>query len=393
MKQVVILGATGSIGDNALAVLEQHPNEFQVLGFSAHRDSNKALDLTLRLSPRWVAMADPRALDALVQGYRQAAPAGHSEPIWLGGEESLEELAQLPEADLVVAGVVGIAGLRSTLAAARAGKTILLANKEAVVCGGHLLKEAIGGSGGQILPIDSEHNAIFQCLPPSYRCFQRPEGVARIVLTASGGPFRTWSAGDIQHASREQALKHPNWSMGAKITIDSASMMNKALEVIEAHWLFGLPSEDIDVLVHPQSVVHSMVEMCDGSVLAQMGSPDMRLPIAHAFHRPERRASAAQRLRWDAGARLDFEPPDPEKFPALRLGRQAMQAGVVACTVLNAANEVAVQAFLDGRIGFGRLTSVVEECLSRDFTASPFDTLDAMIDVDQTARRRATELL
>ncbi len=391
MRRVCILGATGSIGDSTLEVLALHPDAFDVVSLSAHRDVEKMLSLVLRWSPQRVAMADPKAMDLLRDRYRAAAPQGHRPPEWLSGPEALDALAADPEVDLVVAGVVGIAGLSSILAAARSGKSILLANKESVVCGGHLLREALVGSSGEVLPIDSEHNAVFQCLGSQYRCFAPPDGVRSLTLTASGGPFRTWSAEQIRQATREQALQHPNWSMGAKITIDSATMMNKALEVIEAHWLFAMPSASIEVLVHPQSVIHSMVEMSDGSVLAQLGSPDMRVPIAHALHHPERRDSGARRLRWSDHAALSFEAPDEQRFPALSLGRAALEQGTAACTVLNAANEVAVEAFLAGQVGFGDIAAVVAHCLHLAMPSSPSLGLGEIIDLDQWARSRARE--
>jgi len=302
------------------------------------------------------------------------------------GEEALVEAAAA-DADLVIAAIVGCAGLRPVMGAVEAGRTVALANKEALVTAGALMTDAARSSGGTLLPIDSEHNAIFQCLAGS-----RSADVSRLILTASGGPFRAASAETIGAATPAQAVAHPNWSMGAKISVDSATMMNKGLELIEAHYLFGLPSERIDILVHPQSIVHSMVEFVDGSVLAQLGSADMRIPIAYALAWPERMATPAQRLDLAAIARLDFEAPDLDRFPALRLAREALEAGGAAPVVLNAANEVAVAGFLAGRIGFPEISHLVQEALMAGDYGAPRSICDVQ-EIDRVTRERAQTMM
>jgi 1-deoxy-D-xylulose-5-phosphate reductoisomerase len=290
-----------------------------------------------------------------------------------------------------VAGIVGAAGLPSALSAARHGKTILLANKEALVMAGALMVDAAAHGGATVLPIDSEHNAIFQCLGENYRCFSRPAGITRLLLTASGGPFRQWEKDRIFQATVSEAIAHPNWSMGRKISVDSATMMNKGLELIEAHWLFAVPEQSIDVVVHPQSVIHSMVEFDDGSVLAQLGSPDMRTPIACAMSWPKRIATPVTKLDWTTAKQLDFEPPDDIRFPSLALARQTLQIGGAASAILNAANEIAVDAFLHERIRFGHIFRVVESTLldlTSGVTAVP-SSLEALLEIDREARRIA----
>ncbi|MGH6729334.1 MAG: 1-deoxy-D-xylulose-5-phosphate reductoisomerase, partial [Sphingomicrobium sp.] len=300
--------------------------------------------------------------------------------------EALMEAAA-GEAELVIAAIVGGAGLKPAMAAVEAGRTLALANKEALVTAGALMTEAASRNGATILPIDSEHNAIFQCISGS-----RSQDVSRIILTASGGPFRSAPMDRIRAATPSEAVAHPNWSMGAKISVDSATMMNKGLELIEAHYLFDLPSERIEIVVHPQSIVHSLVEFVDGSVLAQLGAADMRVPIAYALAWPERMATPAERLDLAALARLDFEAPDSERFPALRLGREALEAGGAAPTVLNAANEVAVECFLAGRIGFTEIAAIVEQSLGLDDSPAP-RSIDDVIAVDRQTRRRVAGLI
>jgi 1-deoxy-D-xylulose-5-phosphate reductoisomerase len=309
----------------------------------------------------------------------------------LTGTEGLTAVCELAEVSQVMAGIVGAAGLLPTLAAARAGKRVLLANKEALVMSGKLFMDAVHAHGAELLPIDSEHNAVFQCLPVTDGAGAIP-GIERILLTASGGPFRTFTPEQLSQVTAEQACSHPNWVMGRKISVDSATMMNKGLEIIEACWLFGVRCDQVEVVVHPQSVVHSMVAYRDGSVLAQMGNPDMRTPIAHAMAWPRRMDAGVAPLDLCQVGRLEFEPPDLERFPALRLAREAFMQGGMATTVLNAANEVAVAAFLEGRLRFTAITEVVAECLEHDFSAAGA-SLEAILDMDQQARRMASELI
>jgi len=306
----------------------------------------------------------------------------------LAGEDGLGKVASDPVVDVVMAAIVGAAGLQPTLAAVEAGKTVLLANKESLVMAGGLFMRAVREHEAVLLPIDSEHNAIFQCLPVGEDGVPRKPGIVRVLLTASGGPFRTWSAGDMVSATPEQACAHPNWSMGRKISVDSATLMNKGLELIEARWLFDLPDTAVDVVVHPQSIVHSMVQYVDGSVLAQMGNPDMRTPIAYGLAWPERIGSGVADLDVVGAAKLEFEAPDPVRFPCLRLAREAARSGGLAAAALNAANEEAVGAFLDGEIGFPRIAQVIETVLSRVEGAEP-ESLAAVKQADRLARRQA----
>jgi len=309
----------------------------------------------------------------------------------MDGPEALAEAVIDPEIEMVIAGIVGSAGLRAAIAAAQSGKTILLANKEALVMSGALMVGAALRGGATVLPIDSEHNAIFQCLGENYRCFQTPEAVTRLLLTASGGPFRKAEKSVISEATVAQAIAHPNWSMGRKISVDSATMMNKGLELIEAHWLFALPESRIDVVIHPQSVVHSMVEFSDGSTLAQLGSPDMRTPIACAMSWPARIATPVTRLDWTSARQLEFEPPDNDRFPCLGLARETLRIGGCASAVLNAANEIAVDCFLRERLTFGHIFRVVAqtlETLGDSMGAAP-ESLEGLLEIDQRARRCA----
>ena len=359
-RALCLLGATGSIGQSCLDLIAQHPTRFVLKAATAHSDVEGMLRIVHRHRPVDVAMSNPEAalqLSARLQAEGLSAVRVHS------GPDALARLAGDPATEMVVAGIVGIAGLSSVWSAAQAGKTILLANKEALVCAGSLLVALCAKTGATVLPIDSEHNAIFQCLGLGYRCFSPPAEVKRLLLTASGGPFRTWTAQAIRQATVAQAIKHPNWSMGQKISVDSATMMNKGLEWIEAYWLFAMPMDRIQIVVHPESIIHSMVEYSDGSTLAQLGAPDMRTPIAHAMAWPERMAAPSPSLDWTQLQALHFEVPDPVKFPALRLVPQAMQAGAHATVCLNAANEVAVDAFLRGAIPFGAITDAVDACL------------------------------
>jgi len=371
-RKIAILGATGSIGKSTLDLIERNPDRFEVTAVTAATNSEALADIARRTNARLAVIADERRLSDL-EG--RLAGTGCCA---LGGEQSLVEAVD--DAELVIAAIVGCAGLRPVMAAVDAGKTVALANKEALVTAGGLMTDAARKSGATLLPVDSEHNAIFQCLTGS-----RPQDVSRIILTASGGPFRTASADVIRTATPAQAVAHPNWSMGAKISVDSATLMNKGLELIEAHFLFGLPSERLDVVIHPQSVIHSMVEFVDGSVLAQLGSPDMRIPIAYALAWPERMPTPAQRLDLASIARLDFEEPDLERFPALRLAREALEGGGAAPVVLNAANEVAVASFLAGEIRFPDIVRLVQDALNQASYDKPYSISD-VLEIDRVTR-------
>lgn len=376
-KRVSILGATGSIGASTAALLDVAPaGAFSVSALVAHRDSVRLADMARRLSARIAVVADPSAYPAL-----KDALAGSG--IEAGaGPDAVAEAAALP-ADWTMAAIVGAAGLGPTLAAARDGRTIALANKEALVCAGELFLQATAASGATVLPVDSEHNAIFQAMGG-----RTAEGVEKIVLTASGGPFRSFSRAEMAAVTPAMAVRHPVWSMGAKISVDSATMFNKGLEIIEASRLFGLPEDAIEVLVHPQSTVHGLVHFADGSVVAQLGSPDMRTPIAHALAWPRRMAAAVRPLDLAALGRLEFFPPDEERFPALRLARAALRAGQGAPAILNAANEVAVARFLAGGLPFLAIAEVVERVLAA-LGAPPLPDLGAVLALDAEARRLA----
>jgi 1-deoxy-D-xylulose-5-phosphate reductoisomerase len=376
----VILGATGSIGKSTLDLIERSPGRFQVVAVTAATNSEALADIAHRTGAKLAAVAEEsrfKDLEARLAGTDCRAACG---------AEALIEAATV-DAELVIAAIVGCAGLKPVMAAVEAGRTVALANKEALVTAGELMTGAAAGHNATLLPIDSEHNAIFQCLAGS-----RKDEVARIILTASGGPFRTASSETIGAATPAQAVAHPNWSMGAKISVESATLINKGLELIEAHYLFGMPSERIDILIHPQSVIHSMVEFVDGSVLAQLGSPDMRIPISYALAWPERMETPAQRLDLAAVARLDFEAPDLDRFPALRLAREALEAGGAAPIVLNAANEAAVANFLSGGIRFPDITRVVEQALREADFAAP-GSIGDVLEIDQTTRSRVQALM
>ena len=379
-RKIAILGATGSIGKSTLDLVERNRVRFAVTAVTAATNVEALADIVRRTGATLAVVADESRytdLAELLVGTNCRAGAG---------EGALVEAA-VGEAELVIAAIVGCAGLRPVMAAVDAGRTVALANKEALVTAGALMTDAARASGATLLPVDSEHNAIFQCLAGS-----RVEDVSRLVLTASGGPFRSASADAIGAATPAQAVAHPNWSMGAKISVDSATMMNKGLELIEAHYLFGLPSDRIDIVVHPQSVVHSMVEFVDGSVLAQLGSADMRIPIAYALAWPERIATPAQRLDLAAIARLDFEAPDLDRFPALRLAREVLETGGAAPVVLNAANEVAVASFLAGRISFLEIARVVHEALiSADYDAPR--SISDVLEIDRVTRKRVEAMM
>jgi 1-deoxy-D-xylulose-5-phosphate reductoisomerase len=382
MKRITILGATGSIGESTLDVVGRHPDRYRVFALAARHSHERLLAQCLRFEPAYAVLADPTAAAVLREKLAQYS----SRTEVLDGPAAASQVAAAAETDLVMAAIVGAAGLEPTLAAARAGKTILLANKEAIVMAGPVFLAAVRDGGARVLPIDSEHNAVFQCLPADGSRM----GVRRIVLTASGGPFRTMSASDMQRVTPEQAVAHPNWSMGRKISVDSATMMNKGLELIEAHFLFEMPPERLDVLIHPQSIVHSMVEYVDGSLLAQLGNPDMRTPIAHAMAWPARIDSGVTMLDLAAHGRLDFELPDPLRFPCLRLAREALSAGAAAPCVLNAANEIAVDAFLERRLRFTDIFRICELTLDElGRAAAPTDT-ESVLALDAAARTAAT---
>ncbi len=378
MQTISILGSTGSIGTQALAVVRLHPDEFQVKMLTARRNAEKLFEQVREFRPEAAGLTEPIPMVDIPEDVRFCR--------WVMGEEALHAAAAEVPADLVLVSVVGIAGLQSVMDAIGANRQVLLANKEALVTGGHLVMDAAKKIGKPILPVDSEHSAIFQCLQAAGD--NRP---VRLLLTASGGPFRTWTREQMENATRAQALKHPNWSMGAKITVDSASMFNKALEIMEARWLFDMPAEKIQVVVHPQSIVHSAVEFADGAVLAQMGVPDMRVPIAYAMTYPRRIPTGSQPLDLFSVGTLTFEPGDPVRFPALRLAGECLRAGGAACTVLNGANEMAVDAFLHDRIRFGDISRIVEETLNR-CGSLPADTLADIFEADRQARRVAASI-
>jgi len=380
-KKLILLGATGSIGQNCLDVVRRHPDRFEIVGLAAHRRAEQLAEAAAEFQPRVVALSDPE----VGQRWRDRLRALCSTVLL--GPDSLTEIATWPEADLVVNGLVGAVGLAPTYHCVRAGRSVALANKESLVVGGELIMPAAAASGSRIVPIDSEHSAIFQCLQG-----EPTEAIRRILLTGSGGPFRTWPADKIANATVDQALAHPNWVMGPKITIDSATLMNKGLEIIEAHWLFSVPVEKIEVVIHPQSVVHSMVEFVDGSVKAQLGMPDMRVPIQYALSYPERLEADFPRVDFVSLGHLDFEEPDFERFPALTLAYEAAKTGGTSPAVLNAANEVAVRAFLDRRIPFGRIAQVIESTLAEHQPHRPRDLQD-LLEVDRWARERAEQLV
>jgi 1-deoxy-D-xylulose-5-phosphate reductoisomerase len=386
MQHITIMGSTGSIGTSTLDVVARHPDKFEIVALTANCQVDLLFRQCQQFKPRYAVLVDEAAATELRQRVRVADLSTEV----LSGVTALEEVAVLPEVDAVMAAIVGAAGLRPTLAAAHAGKKILLANKEILVMAGSVFMDAVHAGGAMLLPIDSEHNAIFQALPRGYKGDLPGNGVKRILLTASGGPFRTTPLSELQHVTPEQACAHPNWVMGRKISVDSASMMNKGLEVIEAHWLFNAQADDIQVVIHPQSVIHSLVEYVDGSVLAQLGNPDMRTPIAYGLAYPERIDAGVAPLDLFKVATLNFTAPDFERFPCLSLAYQALRAAGTAPAILNAANEVAVAAFLDKRISFlhiPRIIAAVLEALPIGSVAS----LDDVLDADAEARRAAQQ--
>ena len=385
---VTLLGSTGSIGVNTLDVVARHPDRFRVVALTANARVEKLAEQCIRFQPQYAVMADADAATRLQDVLKKTAPDVQV----LSGPEGLIKVAGLDAVDFVMAGIVGAAGLLPSLAAARAGKRVLLANKEALVMSGTLFMSTVREHGATLLPVDSEHNAILQCLPDDYTPGSPPRGVQRIILTASGGPFRTLPVSKLAAVTPEQACAHPNWVMGQKISVDSATMMNKGLEVIEAGWLFGLPMDRIDVLLHPQSIIHSLVEYEDGSVLAQMGNPDMRIPISHALGWPERISSGASPLDLLAVATLQFESPDSGHYPCLTLATDAWKVGGTAPAILNAANEVAVQAFLEQRIAFTSIHTVIRQALDQ-CSVHDANTLDTILADDAAARAVAFECI
>ena len=381
-QNLCILGATGSIGLNTLDVASRHPQRFRIFALSANARIDELAQLCQRHRPHYAVVAKADQADALSRCLEPGATE------ILIGQQGLEHIAAHAQTDCVMAAIVGAAGLVPTLAAARAGKKLLLANKEALVMAGPIFMQAVRTHHATLLPIDSEHNAVFQCLPDSFSGDLGGHGVRRVLLTASGGPFRNTALERLRDVTPDQACAHPNWVMGRKISVDSATMMNKALEIIEAHWLFGAAAEQIEVVVHPQSVVHSMVEYADGSVIAQLGNPDMRTPIAHALAHPERIEAGVGALDLLRIGRLDFAAPDFERFPALRLGYRALREGGTSPATLNAANEIAVSAFLGGRLPFLAITAVIEAVMD-ELGPRPLASLDDVLGADAAARRQA----
>ncbi len=380
MQAVCILGATGSIGQSTLDVLGRHPGRFRLHAVTANNQVDKMAEICTEYRPQMAVMADEKAANAL-----QARLKGSTDTQVLGGTAALEQVAADPGVDTVMAAIVGAVGLMPTLAAVRAGKRVLLANKESLVMAGELFMQAVREHGAELLPIDSEHNAIFQCLPADHSSPLAELGVSRILLTGSGGPFRELPLKRFADITPEQAVDHPNWSMGPKISVDSATMMNKGLELIEACWLFAVPHTLVDIVLHPQSIIHSMVAYDDGSVLAQMGNPDMRTPIANALAWPERISSGVEPLDLITVSQLNFQHADERRFPCLRLAREAVQQGGSCMAILNAANEVAVAAFLDRRILFPRIAELIADTLDH-VQSRHTQQLDDILQDDRTAR-------
>ena len=387
MKQITILGATGSIGISTLDVIDRHSRAYNIFALTGNKKIPLLAEQCAKFNPKYAVVMDAEAARELVNLLTQ----NHVSTEVLVGTDALASVSSHEDVDIVMAAIVGSAGLIPTLAAANAGKKVLLANKESLVMAGNLLMQAVDKSGATLLPIDSEHNAIFQCLPRDIKNLSKG-GVSKLLLSASGGPFRGWSLGEMDEVTREQACAHPNWSMGKKISVDSATLMNKGLELIEACWLFDVTYDQIDIVVHPQSIIHSLVQYVDGSVLAQMGNPDMRTPIAHALAWPKRINSGVSDLNLAEIAKLDFEEPDLVNFPCLGLAYEAARVGLDAPVVLNASNEVAVQAFLDGRIGFTQIAEVVADTMAHAIFKEP-DSLSGVQESDKEARATSAEII
>ena len=388
IRYLTILGSTGSIGESTLDVVLRHQDRFQIVALTANRNFEKMLAQCRKFKPRYAVMLDENSAEQLDTEIRKEG----LETLVMFGVESLEKVASLSEIDAVMAAIVGAAGIRPTFAAARAGKQVLLANKETLVMAGRIFIDVAQKHKASLLPIDSEHNAIYQSLPHNFKGNLAESGVRRILLTASGGPFRRLSLSMLAQVTPEQACAHPNWDMGRKISVDSATMMNKGLEVIEAHWLFDAAPEKIQVVIHPQSVIHSMVEYLDGSVLAQLGNPDMRTPIAHALGYPERIESGVTSLDMFKIAHLDFEAPDFKRFPCLDLAYKALAFGGNMPTILNAANEIAVASFLDGQMPFTAISSMIEQVM-QTISHEDIHTLEDVLKADNLAREAAREWL
>jgi 1-deoxy-D-xylulose-5-phosphate reductoisomerase len=387
-RGIAVLGSTGSIGRSTLSVLALYPQQFRVAVLGAYSSWQTIVEQARQFCPDTVVLVDADAAARASAALRDCGSATRVQ----SGAEALATAVTDENVHIVMAAIVGAAGLASTLAAVRAAKRVLLANKEALVMSGQLLMDEVRRAGAQLIPIDSEHNAIFQCMPAGYLPGDVARGVLRVILTASGGPFRRSDSATLAHVTPDEACAHPKWKMGRKISVDSATLMNKGLEVIEATLLFGIPEHQVDVVVHPQSVVHSLVEYADGSMLAQLGAPDMRTPIAQALAWPERFASGVQSLNLTEIGRLDFEPPDHARFPSLGLARAAARAAGTAPALLNAANEVAVQAFLDGRLNFTGIATVIDKVLQR-LNSSPVKALGDVLDADAASRRLAANLI
>lgn len=387
-KSVIVLGSTGSIGTSTLDVIARHPERFSVFALVAHSSLDKLVEQCRVFKPRFAFLQNPDKRTALRAelshlGLKTEVP---------DTDQALDDLCAHVDVDYVMAAIVGAAGLKPTLAAARAGKRLLLANKESLVTAGALFMQEVADSGAELLPIDSEHNAIFQCLPPGYSGDSESKGVRKIILTASGGPFRTSSLESLLDVTPAEAIAHPNWSMGPKISVDSASLMNKGLELIEACWLFDVRPEFVEVVVHPQSVIHSMVEYVDGSVIAQMGSPDMRTPIAYGLGWPHRLEAGVESLNFIQLAQLQFEAPDIERFPCLQIAADAFNAGGSACAVMNAANEIAVEGFLNGNLRFTEIPSLIRRVLE-GADIRELHTIDDVFDADAQGRQLAQSML
>ena len=388
MSGITILGSTGTIGVNTLDVISQHRNAFDIFALTANRNVEDLLAQCKLWRPRYAVMVDPMCAERLSGLIKNADCSTEV----LSGVEGLEFVSAHEAVDFVMAGIVGAAGLLPSIAAARAGKRVMLANKEALVMSGQLFMDAVAENNAQLLPIDSEHNAIFQCMPEQFERGLNNVGVRKILLTASGGPFRTRAIDELQSVTPNEACAHPNWVMGRKISVDSATMMNKGLEIIEACWLFHTTHEKVTVVIHPQSIIHSMVEYVDGSVLAQLGNPDMRTPIAYALGWPDRYESGVEPLNIFDVQRLDFEQPDVERFPCLRLAREAMDAGGTTTAILNAANEQAVAAFLEEKIPFTAIPEMIESTLE-NVSGKPADSLDIVLAADAEAREHVDHLV
>jgi 1-deoxy-D-xylulose-5-phosphate reductoisomerase len=388
VKGICILGATGSIGVNTLDVVARHPDEYKIIALSANSQVERLFEQCQQYQPEYAVMANEKAAEQLEKKLKNKKSSVQV----LSGLEGLEMIASLPQVDYVMAAIVGAAGLKPTLAAARSGKRILLANKEALVMSGQIFMDEVKKNNAVLLPIDSEHNAIFQCLPKDYEKGLAESGITKILLTGSGGPFRTKALSELTNITPDEACAHPNWSMGRKISVDSATMMNKGLEIIEACWLFNTSPDNIQVVVHPQSVIHSMVQYTDGSVLAQLGQPDMRTPIAHALAWPDRIESGVKKLDLFSIAKLEFETPDYERFPCLRLAEESIRKGGTAPTILNAANEIAVASFLDNELKFTDIAYIVEQTL-KNLNSRPANSLTEILEDDLAARKEAEQLI